>query len=103
MLKVVSLLKRKEGLSLDEFRAWATQEHPQLGKQLNGIRAYRMSVVREDNPELPYDAVSEFWFDDQEARDAAFDTDLGRSVVADALGHCSTRTHLLTDETIIIP
>ena len=103
MLKVVSLLKRKEGMSLEEFRRWATQEHPPLGQQLNGIRAYRMSVVRDGTPDGPFDAVSEFWFDSQEARDAAFDTELGRSIVADALSHCSARVHLLTDETILIP
>lgn|SRR5581483_8130032 len=103
MLKIVSLLKRKEGLSLDEFRAWATQEHPALGKQLAGLREYRMSVVREDNPDLPFDAASELWFDSKEARDAAFDSDLGRRVAADAVSHCSARVHLLTDETILLP
>ena len=103
MLKIVSLLKRKDGMSLDEFRTWATQDHPQLGRQLAGIQAYRMSVVREDNPAVPYDAVSVFWFDSQEASDSAFGTDVGRRVVADATAHCSARVHLLTDETIIIP
>ena len=60
MLKVISLLKRKEGMSLEEFRKWALEEHPPLGKKLPGIRKYRMSVVIEDNPNFPYDAVSEF-------------------------------------------
>ena len=63
MLKVISLLKRKESMSLEAFRRWALEEHPPLGKQLPGIRHYRMSVVLEDNPDLPADAVSEFWFD----------------------------------------
>ena len=64
MLKVISLLKRKEDMSFEEFRKWALEEHPPLGKQLPGIRKYRMSVLLEDNPDLPCDAVSEFWFDD---------------------------------------
>ena len=38
MLKVVSLLKRKEDMSLEEFRTWALEEHPPLGKKLPGIR-----------------------------------------------------------------
>ena len=37
MLKVISLLKRKESMSLAEFRRWALEEHPPLGKQLPGI------------------------------------------------------------------
>lgn len=32
MLKVVSLLKRREDLPLEQFRQWALKEHPQKGK-----------------------------------------------------------------------
>ncbi len=102
MLKVISLLKRKEELSFEEFRKWALEEHPPLGKKLPGIRKYRMSVVLEDNPELPCDAVSEFWFDDDAARQAAFATEAGKAAGADAAAHCSSRTHLLTEEKVII-
>jgi uncharacterized protein (TIGR02118 family) len=102
MLKVISLLKRKEGMSFEEFRHWALEVHPPLGKQLPGIRKYRMSVVLEDNPDLPYDAVSEFWFDDDAARQAAFATEAGKAAGGDAAAHCSSRTHLLTEEKVII-
>ena len=102
MLKVVSLLKRKEGMSLDEFRKWALEEHPQIGKKLPGMRHYRMSVVLSDDPSLPADAVSEFWFDDNDARVAAFATPEGKAAAADATAHCSSRTHLLTEEKVII-
>ena len=102
MLKVISLLKRKEGTGLEEFRKWALEEHPPLGKKLPGLRHYRMSVVLEDNPDLPADVVSEFWFDDNEARLAAFATPEGKAAGADAAAHCSSRVHLLTEETILI-
>ena len=102
MLKVISLLKRKEELSLEEFRRWALEEHPALGKKLPGLRAYRMSVVLQDNPALPADAVSEFWFDDNAAREAAFATDEGKAAAADAIAHCSSRTHLLTEERVLV-
>jgi len=102
MLKVISLLKRKEDMSFEEFRKWALEEHPPLGKKLPGIRKYRMSVVLEDNPDLPCDAVSEFWFDDDAARQAAFATEAGKAAGADAAAHCSSRTHLLTEEKVII-
>ena len=102
MLKVISLLKRKEGTSLEEFRKWALEEHPPLGKKLPGIRHYRMSVVLEDNPDLPADAVSEFWFDDNEARLAAFAAPEGKAAGADTASHCSNRVHLLTEETILV-
>ena len=102
MLKVISLLKRKGDMSFEEFRKWALEEHPPLGKKLPGIRKYRMSVVLEDNPDLPCDAVSEFWFDDDAARQAAFATEAGKAAGADAAAHCSSRTHLLTEEKVII-
>jgi len=102
MLKVISLLKRKEGMSLEEFRTWALEEHPLLGQKLPGMRHYRMSVILEDNPDLPYHAVSEFWFDDNEARTAAFATPEGKAAGADASAHCSARVHLLTEEKVII-
>jgi uncharacterized protein (TIGR02118 family) len=102
VLKVISLLKRKEGMSFEAFRKCALEEHPPLGKKLPGIRHYRMSVVLEDNPDLPCDAVSEFWFDDNEARLAAFATEEGKAAGADAAAHCSDRVHLLTEEKILI-
>jgi uncharacterized protein (TIGR02118 family) len=102
MLKVVSLLKRKNDISLEDFRKWALAEHPELGKNLPGMRHYRMSVVLEDSPEVPYHAVSEFWFDDNEARIAAFATPEGKAAAEDAAAHCDSRVHLLTEEKIII-
>lgn len=95
-------MKRREDLSLDDFRRWALEEHPLLGKELPGIQAYRMSVVTSDDPGFPYDAVSEFWFHDNDARLAAFGTSEGKAAAEDAAAHCSSRVHLLTEEKIII-
>ncbi|HLE51744.1 MAG TPA: EthD family reductase [Anaerolineales bacterium] len=102
MLKVVSLLKRKEDITFEAFRNWALDEHPPLGRKLPGIRHYRMSVILEDNPDLPYHAISEFWFDDNDARLAAFATPEGKAAAEDAALHCVSRVHLLTEEKIII-
>ena len=102
MLKVVSLLTKKEDITLEDFRKWAFEKHPPLGKKLPGIRQYRMSVVLEDSPELPCHAVSEFWFDDNDARLAAFGTAEGKAAAEDAAAHCSERVHLLTEEKVII-
>jgi uncharacterized protein (TIGR02118 family) len=102
MLKVISLMKRKEGISLEAFRKWALEEHPTLGQQLPGLRHYRMSVVLADDPNLPADVVSEFWFDSNEARQAAFATPQGKAAAADAASHCSSRVHLLTEEKVIV-
>lgn len=102
MLKVVSLLQKKDDYSIEQFRKWALEDHPQLGRKLPGMRHYRMSVVLEESPDLPYHAVSEFWFDDDEDRLAAFATPEGKAAAEDAASHCASRVHLLTEEKIII-
>jgi hypothetical protein len=43
------------------------------------------------------------WFDSNESRLAGFGTDEGKAAAADAIAHCSSRTHLLTEEKILIP
>ena len=103
MLKVISLMKRRDDMSLDEFRTWAQEEHVLLGQKLPGMRRYRMSVVIEENPDWPFDAVSEFFFDDKDALAAAFATPEGKAAGEDAASHCSRRVRLLLDEKIIIP
>ena len=72
MLKVMSLLKRKDGMSFEEFRNWAKNDHPKLAVKIPGMRGYRMNVPLKDFPDLPYDAISEMWWDSDEARLAGF-------------------------------
>ncbi len=102
MLKVMSLLKRRIELSFPDFERWARRDHPKLAMALPGLRAYRMNTLVADNPDLPCDAVSEMWFDDDAARVAAFATEQGKAAAADATEHCSNRTHLLLNETIVL-
>ena len=58
MLKVFSLIKRREDLSLDEFRTWILEEHAPEGRELPGLREYHVSVIENDDPALPYHAVT---------------------------------------------
>jgi uncharacterized protein (TIGR02118 family) len=102
MLKVFSLIKRREDLSLDEFRAWALEEHAPKGRELPGLRRYSMSVIEADDPELPYHAVSELYFDDEDAFHAAFASDAGKAAGADVAAHASSRVRLVTREEQII-
>lgn len=101
MLKVMSLLRRREDLSLEAFRHWALEEHPKLALQLPGLRGYRMNVVLTDDGSLPFHAVSEMWFDDDAARQAAFATPEGTAAASDAMAHCAARQHLLTEERVL--
>ena len=48
MVKLISLLKRKEGLSREEFARWAIEEHAPIGERMPGIRQYRINILRAD-------------------------------------------------------
>jgi uncharacterized protein (TIGR02118 family) len=96
MLKVVSLLKRAEGLSKEEFAKWVVEDHLAFARNLPGLRRYTVNVaVAQD---APYDAVNELWFDDEEARAAAFASEHGKAAAGDAGAHTSSRVHVLTTE-----
>jgi len=101
MLKVLSLMKRKEGMSYDAFRDWALNKHPELARKMRGLRGYRMNVPLKENPDSPYDAISEMWWDSDEARLAAFATDEGKAAGADAAAHAD-RFHFMAEEKVLI-
>ena len=101
MLKVLSLMKRKEGMSYAEFRNWALNEHPPFAKKLPGLKGYRMNVPLTENPDSPYDAISEMWFDNADARTAAMASDAGKAAGGDAAAHAS-RFHFVAEEKVFI-
>ena len=101
MLKVFSLLKRKDGMSREEFYRWAKNEHPKLAMQIPTLKQYRMNMALLDEPESAFDAISEMWFDDVTAFDAGFGTDAGKAAREDALGHCSQRIHVRVEEQVL--
>jgi uncharacterized protein (TIGR02118 family) len=102
VLKVFSLIKRREDLSLDEFRDWILNQHAPMGKELPGLREYHVSVIEQDDPSLPYHAVTELYFDDEESFKAAFATEAGKAAGADVAAHAGDRVRLLTQETDVI-
>jgi uncharacterized protein (TIGR02118 family) len=102
MLKVFSLIKRREDMSLDEFRSWILDEHAPKGRELPGLRRYHVSVIDADDPALPYHAITELYFDDEDAFTAAFASDAGKAAGADVAAHAADRVRLLTSEETII-
>jgi uncharacterized protein (TIGR02118 family) len=102
MLKVFSLIKRRDDLSLEEFRSWVFEEHAPMGRELPGLQEYHVSVVEQDDPALPYHAVTELHFDDEEAFKAAFASEAGQAAGADVAAHAADRVRLLTRSERII-
>ena len=96
MLKLISLLKRADGMPKDEFTKWVLEDHLQYAEKLPGLRRYTVSVTAGEDD--AFDAVNEMFFDDEAARAAAFGSDFGKAAAADAGAHTSQRIHLVTTE-----
>lgn len=66
MVKVMALLKRKEGITFEEFsRYWRERHAPLVLKTLPGLRRYVQNhALRLSKGEPPFDGVAEIWLDD---------------------------------------
>lgn len=76
MFKLVTLIKRRPGLTVDAFRAYYEDHHAKIGrKYLAGYaeRYVRRYVDPLDGAEadFAYDVVMEIWFRDRQAFEAA--------------------------------
>jgi uncharacterized protein (TIGR02118 family) len=94
--KAIILLRRKDGLSREEFIRWWFDQHRPLALQLPGLRGMTINVS--DNPDAAYDGVSELWFDTETAFKLAYETQIGQAVAADSLSMVSLRDRLLVTE-----
>ena len=97
MLKVVSLMRRADGMSKQEFIAWITEEHVAFAREIPGLRKFVVNATGAD-ADTPWDSVNELYFDDEDARVAAFASEQGKASGADAAAHTSERVHILTTQ-----
>ena len=75
MVKWVLFVRRKQGLTIEEFRDHYENVHAPLAKRLLPIRRYERNYLLPTPlmPDPPYDVVTEFWFDSAEDAQAARD------------------------------
>ncbi|MEI7743664.1 MAG: EthD domain-containing protein [Chloroflexota bacterium] len=96
MFKAIILLARNDGMSREAFRDWMLVAHSPLARQLPGVRKLVFNLV--ENDDVPYDGVSELWFDSREAFDAAYQTEIGKAVAGDSMANVKARIRLFVDE-----
>ena len=73
MFKAVILLKRKPGMSPEEFFSYYENQHRKIGEKFvpnarKYVRRYLKAVGSHASgaaPELPYDVLTELWFDNK--------------------------------------
>ncbi len=76
--KIVLLMKRKPGISVEDFRAYYETRHAPLAEPHSaGVKRYiRRYLNPQNHPEtgpggeLPYDVITELWFEDKATYDA---------------------------------
>lgn len=99
MFKAIILLKRREDMTHDEFKQWWLVEHSSLAAQLPGVRKIVFNLADDGGA---FDGVSELWFDSKADFDAAYETELGKSVAADSMAHLADRQRLFVTENDIV-
>jgi uncharacterized protein (TIGR02118 family) len=106
MIKLIAFLKRKPGLTMEEFTQRWVYEHTKLSGQMPGLIDYRINVandVQPDGAEPLYDGTAELWWNSLEDMEAAFESEIGKVAGADADEFCDVRIHLYTTEYRVIP
>ncbi|MFC7059345.1 EthD family reductase [Halovenus salina] len=83
MVKIVDFLHRKDDISHEEFVERWRGKHGELAEQLPGLQYYSTSVPT-DPEKAEHDGVLELGFEDMAALGAAFDSEIGQEVQADA-------------------
>jgi uncharacterized protein (TIGR02118 family) len=105
MIKLIALLKRKPGISKEEFARRWVEDHPKFTWAIPGLREYRINIATERQPPgaPDFDGTAELWWDSIEEMEAAFNTPAGFAGTTDADQFADIRLHLYTEEHIIPP
>ena len=53
MIKVMSLMKRKEGMAFAEFRKWLLDEHVAFARNLPGLKQIHRQRAHQRKPRRP--------------------------------------------------
>jgi uncharacterized protein (TIGR02118 family) len=108
MVKVITFIKRKPGMPVEEFQGYWRTRHPEVVTRLPGVRRYvqshtLLSAYRTDEP--IYDGIAEVWADDtaslramtQSPAHAGVQTDEARFIDRASMGVIITEDHVVKD------
>jgi uncharacterized protein (TIGR02118 family) len=111
MIKVLSLLTRKDGLSHDDFVSHWLTVHAPLAHAVPGISRYVQSHITgtRSRPDIPdtdieVDGIAELWYEDAPAMQrAAASPEMKRLTDDGALFIGRIKTYVIDEKTIIPP
>jgi len=107
MVKLVALLKRKAGMSREEFKRRWLIEHTKLSSKLPGCVEYRINLAIAHQPggdgiEPLYDGTAELWWESVEAMEKSFAAEIAKIAGDDADSFCDARIHIYTEEYLVV-
>lgn len=110
MIKRISLLVRKPGLSREAFARHWRDIHGPLALALPKVVRYVQNHIIEEgarHPHLPpgrqqIDGIVEFWFESREDMDEAFATPEARTLFADGALFIDSVTSFIVEEHVVI-
>ncbi len=110
MIKSVSLLTRKEGLSKEEFHRHWTEVHAPLAHGVPELRRYLQSHIREEltRPDIPtteveIDGIAELWYEDRESLARSAQSPEAQRLYADGALFIGRIKTFVVEERVIIP
>ena len=110
MIKSLSLLTRKDGLTHQQFVDHWLNVHAPLAHAVPGLRRYVQSHILEERkrPDIPstdveVDGIAELWYDDREAMARAMATPEARALHADGALFIGRIKSYVIEEKQIIP
>jgi uncharacterized protein (TIGR02118 family) len=98
--KLIGILKRPNGVSVEAFQRWWLEDHATLVKRFPGLKKYAINLTTSGDQR--YDGVAEVWFDDKEDLERVFSTPEGQTARQSATSHSGEIVILFTEEHVIV-
>jgi uncharacterized protein (TIGR02118 family) len=68
MVKAIYLIRRKSGMSTEDFHRYWREVHGAIAARIPGLRRYvQCHAIARDRDGTEYDGAAEAWFDDMDA------------------------------------
>ncbi|MCJ2182508.1 EthD domain-containing protein [Novosphingobium sp. 1949] len=94
MFSIAFVFRRREGMSLEEFHEHYRDVHSKVATRMPGLIGYTQHPVRRDAPaigdhlpesDIPFDAISVYTYESDEAAAAAFTSEINAELEADSV------------------
>jgi uncharacterized protein (TIGR02118 family) len=110
MIKSISLLTRKDGMTHDQFMTHWIHVHAPLDHAVPGLRRYVQSHIVEERtrPDIPatpvdIDGVAELWYDGRDAMARALASPEAKALHADGVLFIGRIKTFTVEEHVVIP